>query len=92
MPKVTFNTYSLATAPKVKASSFNPKVVAVMIAIFFVIIALWLVSNEKKKGNDNDKVLRPPLPPTPRPADGNNTLIPMTIPNTHTNRITHTIK
>ena len=91
MVKSKFNTYSVATGSKKKVSAINPRVIAVMISILFVIIALWLISENKKKDNTGGLPPSPPFPPVEPPKDFNtrNTLLK---PTKNVTRITRIIR
>lgn len=64
MQKVRFKQYGYVSAGQTQSSSLDPRIIAVMIAIIFVIIGLWMVS-EKKKKKENPKKNFPPFPKSP---------------------------
>lgn len=91
MVKSKFNTYSVVTGNKRKVSAINPKVIVVMISILFVIIALWLTSESKKKGNTRGLQPSSPFPPVGPSKDFNTRNTPL-IPGNNVTRVTRIIK
>lgn len=55
-----YSTYRVV--PSVSGDTDNKKVIIFMVAISFIIMALWLISKAKTTAKNNDSVPAPPFP------------------------------